>query len=449
MRGPVLGRNQPGFAGAAHVYNERFDGVRPQAVGRPLDADDVRAAVGWAVAHEVPLVARSGGHSYAGYSTVSGGVVLDLRLMRSIRVDRGAGTATIGAGAQLVDVYAALARHGATLPAGSCPSVGIAGHALGGGVGLAGRALGLTTDNLLAVRLVTADGRLRVVDRRSDADLLWALRGGGGGNFGVATALTFKLHRAPARAAWFFVLFPRSSAGNALAAWQAWAPHARDEVTSILHLDAGGGTTSVSVSGQYLGPARDLGSLLGPLAAVPGASISSGDQDYLGLQLRWAGCLGQSLASCHTEGTRPGGTLPRASFGAKSDYVARALGAPARLALVRAVEQRARQPGSGAILFDSYGGAINRVAPGDTAFVHRDALYCIQYLTYNGDASWPAQTHGAMRPYVSGYAYQNYIDPQLREWRHAYYGSNYRRLVDIRRRVDPEHYFRFAQAIGT
>jgi FAD/FMN-containing dehydrogenase len=99
-------------------------------------------------------------------------------------------------------------------------------------------------------------------------------------------------------------------------------------------------------------------------------------------------------------------------------------------------------------LFDSYGGAINRVAPGRTAFVHRDAICCIQYLSYNGGEAWLDSTHASMRPHVSGMAYQNYIDRDLGDWRRAYYGSNYSRLVRVQREVDPHHYFNFAQAIG-
>ena len=136
IRGQVIMRGASGFAAAAHVYNSRFDGVLPSLVARPLDAADVRTAVNWGVAHGVPLRARSGGHSYAGYSTLSGGMVLDLRNLRGISVNVGARTATIGAGAQLIDVYSALAARGVTIPAGSCPSVGIAGHALGGSPGL-------------------------------------------------------------------------------------------------------------------------------------------------------------------------------------------------------------------------------------------------------------------------------------------------------------------------
>jgi FAD/FMN-containing dehydrogenase len=136
------------------------------------------------------------------------------------------------------------------------------------------------------------------------------------------------------------------------------------------------------------------------------------------------------------------------SFQAKSDYVARPLPTAAREALVQAAMERAGLPGSGAILFDSYGGAINQVSPAATAFVHRRVLFCIQYLSYNGGAAWLDSTSRRMRPYVTGGAYFNYTDPGLKNWQTAYWGSNYRRLKDVRRQVDPHHYFNFPQAIG-
>jgi hypothetical protein len=140
--------------------------------------------------------------------------------------------------------------------------------------------------------------------------------------------------------------------------------------------------------------------------------------------------------------------LERASFSAKSDYLNKPLNTAGRKVLLDAAVSRSGQPGSGAILFDNYGGAINHVAPNATAFVHRSNICCIQYLSYNGGQAWLEQTHAAMRPHVSGGAYQNYIDPGLRHWRDAYYGTNYPRLVSLRRRIDPHHYFDFPQAIG-
>jgi hypothetical protein len=346
-------------------------------------------------------------------------------------------------------VYAALAARGMAIPAGSCPSVGIAGHALGGGMGLAGRRFGLTADNLLSAQIVTADGRLRTVSSHADPDLYWALRGGGGGNFGVVTSFTFRLHPIPSTVAWFIVEWPFSSGSDALGAWQDWAPHARPELTSIFHLN-GGGANPVRVTGQYFGPESDLGRLLAPLSAVEEATVLTGTLGYLDAQLFWAGCspTPSALTACHTEGTRPGGTLTRESFQAKSDYVAKPLAGSARDALVAAAQARALLPGSGAILFDSYGGAINQVAPTDTAFVHRRVLFCIQYLSYGGGGAWLESTSARMRPYVTGGAYFNYTDPDLKGWQTAYYGSNYPRLEKIRREVDPHHYFNFPQAIG-
>jgi len=448
IRGQVIRRGASGFLQAAHVYNERFDGVLPNLVARPLDAADVRTAVQWGVAHGVPLRARSGGHSYAGYSTLSGGMVLDLRNLRGISINAPKRMATIGAGSQLIDVYSALAARGLTIPAGSCPSVGIAGHALGGGMGLAGRQFGLTADNVLSASIVTADGQLRTANAQTNPDLYWALRGGGGGNFGVVTSFTVRVHPVPPTVAGFTVSWPWSQAAEALAAWQAWGPHARSQITSIFHLSASGGATLVNVSGQYFGPATDLRGLLAPLTAVGGASVSAGDFGYLQAQLMWAGCSNISQTACHTVGTRPGGTLPRDSFQAKSDYVAKPLPGAAREALVRAAENRLAMPGHGAILFDCYGGAINRVKPAATAFVHRNVLFCIQYLSYDGGASWLNSTAASMRPYVTGGAYFNYTDPGLKGWQNAYYGSNYRRLLKIRRDIDPHHYFNFPQAIG-
>ena len=172
---------------------------------------DVAAAVRWANRFDVRVVARSGGHSYAGYSTTSDGVVIDLSRLRGVSVSNG--RARIGPGAQLIDVQRALTRRGLTVPSGSCPSVGIAGLALGGGHGLAGRRFGLTSDNLIAARVVTADGRVRQVDADTNEDLYWACRGGGGGNFGIVTSLTLRTHRATG-ASWFSVSWPWSQAGR-------------------------------------------------------------------------------------------------------------------------------------------------------------------------------------------------------------------------------------------
>jgi FAD/FMN-containing dehydrogenase len=419
------------------VYNRRFEGLRPDAVVHVENTDDVAAAVRWADRFDVRVVARSGGHSYAGYSSTGDGVVLDLSKLSGIRVARG--RATVGPGARLIDVQRALTRRGVTVPSGSCPSVGIGGLALGGGHGLAGRRFGLTSDNLVAARMVTADGRVRHVDARTNEDLYWACRGGGGGNFGIVTALTLDTHRARG-GTWFSVSWPWSQAEQALAAWQRFAPEAPPA--------GGSGSPRVAAVGQYFGGLTALHRLLRPLTGVAGASLSSGGSTYFSLVLRWAGCLDGGLAACHRS--------TRSSFFAKSDYFDERLGPRGRAILIDWIERRQRNPslGSGALLLDAYGGALNRPAPDATAFVHRDMLFSLQYLAYfqggaAGRASrrWINGVWRALRPHASGEAYQNYIDPQLEHWQRAYYGSNLERLRHIKKRVDPDFRFRFRQAI--
>ena len=444
IRGRVFLPGQPGFGSAAHVFNTRFDGIIPLAVARPVDARDVRDALRFMVSHGVRVRARSGGHSYAGYSTLSDGVVLDLRRLNWVKVDQRNRTATIGAGSQLIDVSSALARKGATIPAGSCPSVGIAGVTLGGGFGLAGRALGLTLDNLLAVQIVTADGELRTVDDHTDPELFWALRGGGGGNFGIVTDFVFRVHPLPKSATYFEVEWPWSSANEAIEAWQEWAPHARAEVTAILHLNAGT-HPSISTNGQFLGSSQLVPGLLKSLLDVPGARLATNvEKPYFTLQLLLAGCSQIGAATCHTVGTSPRGQLPRESFNAKSDYIAKPLPPGGRAAMIAATED----PGAGSLLCDAYGGAINRIGPDATAFIHRDPLFCIQYYGAGASTAWIDQASTKMRPHASGMAYQNYIDPTLQGWQHAYYGRHLTRLEATRNRLDPDHYFDFPQAIG-
>jgi FAD/FMN-containing dehydrogenase len=356
---------------------------------------------------------------------------------------------------QLIDMYRSLARRRLLVPAGSCPSVGVAGLALGGGHGLSGRRFGLTTDNVVGATIVTADGRARQVDADTDEDLYWACRGGGGGNFGIVTSLRFRAHRARG-ASWFFIRFPWGQASEALAAWQRLAPDAPPALTSIFSLGTSGGSgpPSCTALGQFFGSESALRNLIRPLSRISGASVSAGSASMFALALRWAGCLDEGFRACHTRGTSPGGTMPRAAFFAKSDYFDEPLPPRARQIMIAAIESRQRTPslGSGALLFDAYGGAYNRPAADATAFVHRDMLFSLQYGAYFGGSGaasrrWINGVWRALRPFASGQAYQNYIDPQLRTWQRAYYAGNLPRLREIKRQVDPDFRFRFRQAI--
>lgn len=427
VRGEVLTPGRRGYDAARRIYNRRYDRVRPPAVVRVRDARDVERVVQWAGRHDVGLVVRSGGHAYNGASTSDDAVVVDLARLDGVSLS-GDGIATVGPAARNIDVYAALARRGATVPSGSCPQVAIGGLVTGGGMGLAGRRLGLLCDRVTGFDVVTADGRLRRVDARSDSDLFWALRGGGG-SFGIVTAVRLKAHRVR-RAAWFFASFPRSSAEEALAAWDDLAPGAPTALTSILTL----GGERVTALGQYLGSEAGLARLVAPLRRVPEARVSLGTSGYLALMRRWAGCAEGPLAACHR--------LPRTSFAGSSIYVDRRLDARARRAFAAAASD------GGTLILDAYGGAINDVKSSATAFVHRDARFSVQIVSYSASArSWVRGARRRIAPYGDGQAYQNYADPELRGPQRAYYGVNLPRLRRIKAAADPENRFRPAQGI--
>jgi FAD/FMN-containing dehydrogenase len=410
--------------------------VRPLAIVRPVDAPDVARVVRWAVDTRVPIVARSGGHSYGGYSTTRG-VVVDLAHLSVVRLD--AGRAVVGAGARLGPIYATLGAHGLAIPAGTCPSVGIGGHALGGGFGLASRAWGLAADNLLSVEIVTADGRVRAAAADHEPDLFWACRGGGGGNFGIATRFVFRTHRV-STGSYFIASWPWAEVERVLAGYLGWAPHAPDALGSICRLAAGPGGPSVQVFGQYLGTVSALDAALATLHP-PAARLVTGASTWLDLVRRWAGCLGHSLPGCSVPGHQ--------AFAGSSSYIARIPSAPQLTAFRRVIEQRGAA--SGALLIDAYGGTVNRVAPGATAFVHRRALASVQYFAAGGaDArAWVESARTTLASAMDGEAYVNYLDPSLPNALHAYYGANLPRLVRVKRRYDPHGLFHFAQGVPT
>lgn len=462
LHGTLVRPSDPSYAVAARLANPAFDTLHPAAVARCTSAQDVGACVDWARATGSPITARGGGHSYGGYSSGSG-LVVDLGAMRAIAYDSGSKRATVGAGAQLIDVDLALAGQGVAIPAGSCPTVGIAGLALGGGMGLTGRAFGLTCDNVVGLDVVLADGRRLHCDATHEPGLFWALRGGGGGNFAIVTAFTFRTH-AVSDVTIYKLTWSWSLAGKTLAAWMDWVPSLPDELFSACLLSGAPGTgPSISVSGLLVGPESMLDPLLAPLVAAIGAPATRFERahTYGDEAMIAAGCQGLTQDACHFAGSWPGGTLARSAFIAKSDYFTKPMDTSAIAALTSAIGRRttdSRLQG-GAAHFDAYGGAINRVAPEATAFVHRNVLCSAQYSgTFDPNApaddlaanrAWLDGLWNALRPAASGAAYQNYIDPTLTDWQQAYYGANYDRLVEVQRQYDPHHLFHFAQAVGT
>lgn len=442
------------------LFDPRFDGLRPAGVAYCANPADVVTCLSFVKRFNVPFRVRSGGHSYAGWSSVTGGLVIDVTRINHFTV--GNGHVVAGAGLDLITCYERLAAHGIAFPGGSCPTVGIAGLALGGGVGVLSRQLGLTSDNLTAAQVVTADGSVLTCDATSHSDLFFACRGGGGGNFGVATSFTITTRRLT-EVVLFFLSWPWSRAGRVVSGWQSWAPFAPDALWSTLHLTGpfGGGAPQLSVAGTYLGSVSgavsELDRLYAKVGSTPGSTFVR-NESFLNAMLVEAGCSGLTVPQCDT---RPFGLLPRVPSYAKSDFFTRPLSASAIRTLVSGIERTSGIAGTsggvGAVAFDAFGGVINKVKPDATAFVHRNSLFLAQYSTswtFPGSPAGVARQHrwlrsfyAALHPHASGGAYQNYIDPELAGWRQAYYGANYPRLAEVKATYDPARLFTFPQAI--
>jgi FAD/FMN-containing dehydrogenase len=462
LSGRLVRPGEAAYSVSKRLFDPRFDSLHPAGIAYCRNPHDVSTCLAFVRKFGVPVAARCGGHSYAGWSS-SSGLIIDVTPMAGVHVN---GTsATVGAGTHLIDFYNGLAAHGRAVPGGSCPTVGIAGLTLGGGVGVVSRAYGLTSDNVQSLQIVTADGQVRTCDSSQNSDLFWACRGGGGGNFGVVTSFTFTTHPA-GQIVLFFLSWPWSQAARVISAWQSWAPHAPDALWSNLHLAAatGGSVPTIEVGGTYLGGIGGAAAELEKLYAAAGSHPSSPFMEttsWLHAMLVEAGCSTLTVNECHLPTQNPQGQLSRASEYAKSDIFTKPLsgqGIGTLLVGVEKFQQAGGAPGAGGgIAFDALGGAVNRVAPNATAFVHRNGLFQAQCTT-----TWPAGSAAAavarqhawqqsfwqsMRPYASGQAYQNYVDPALTNWRQAYYGANYTRLTQVKAKYDPNRVFTFPQAV--
>jgi FAD/FMN-containing dehydrogenase len=344
-------------------------------------------------------------------------------------------------------LYDALLRCGLTVPAGTCPSVGIGGLALGGGHGVLGRVYGLTLDHLSGARVVLASGRVVDCHERHHADLFWALRGAGSGNFGVVTSLTFRPRPAP-RMTNFRLAWPYSRAAAVIAAWQDWATRGPDELAADLALDAPAGQADpvAEVFGAVLGDRRDADQLLDDMTACVGSAAAA---DFRA-ELSFRDTVRCQAGNDHAERTR-------VHRFAKSEFFDRPLPNQAIKALVDGLA-RQRTPGEHRIVqFAPWGGAYNKRAADATAFAHRSQLFLLEHESLvdarapeqdkHAAKAWVTASWASVRPEGTGQVYPNFPDPDLADWGRAYYGANYAPLVRIKAKYDPQGIFRFPQSL--
>ena len=435
------------YASLLPLHNKR-NNAHPALRIMCTSTQAVADSVNWVRANNLPLALRSGGHCYEGFSQ-SEGVVIDIRKMGLVTVDAANQKVVVSAGASLGKVYQKVSDAGFAFAAGSCPTVGIAGHTLGGGMGLLGRKFGLCCDNLLAVRIVGADGVIRIADAVNEPDLFWACRGGGGGSFGVVTQFTFKIHPvAQVRTFGLVWSFANTNAGMNLAAslfnaWQNWAPHAPNEITAIMKVQRSGSNLMLRCIGQSTGTSatlsQELTALTGIVSAGSGPSITL--RTFFGAVKAFGGSFDyQSLF-----------------FEAKSDVVAAPLSTVGIKALFSAI--MAQPSAHVAALCDAYGGTIANIPANQSAFPHRGAgTYAIQYYSSWGASSTPLTTatrlaeignvYNAMRPHMTNAAYVNYCDLGLgANYATDYWGPNLARLQQIKAVSDPANLFQHAQSV--
>jgi FAD/FMN-containing dehydrogenase len=462
LAGPLVRPGDRSYTVDSYLFDPRFDGIHPAGIAYVKNAHDVGTCLAFVRKFGVKFAARSGGHSYAGWSS-STGLIIDVENLKGVQVS--GTTANVGAGTRLIDFYSGLAAKGRAVPGGSCPTVGIAGLTLGGGNGVMARAYGLTCDKLASLNIITADGKALTASPSEHSDLYWACRGGGGGNFGVVTWLQYNTVPAPTPVV-FFLSWPWSKAAKVIAAWQSWAPNAPDALWSNLHLAArpGGTTPTIQVGGCYLGSITGAHNLIEQLYAKVGSNATSynlNQHSFLNAMLLEAGCSSQGLQGCHLPWYASGGKLSRQPELAKSAYFSKPLSSAGISTLLRGVQSlqsvHGAAGGVGGVAFDALGGAVNRVKPTATAFVHRNALFGAQYTTgwttgaaaagINNQHAWLRSYWASMQPYANGQAYQNYIDPDLTNWPQAYYAQNYARLQQVKKTYDPTRLFNFPQAI--
>ena len=448
-----------GYAVAARIFNPRFDGAHPVAIAYCTSSDDVRRCVDAARADGVTPIPRSGGHSYAGYSTGSG-LVIDVTGIKGVSL--AGSTVIVGGGARLIDLYDALAPRSLSIPAGSCPTVGVAGLALGGGLGIEAREHGLTADHIVAVDVVLASGELVTATATDNPDLYWACRGGGGGNFGIVTRLVFSTHATQDVTRWQ-LRWPWARAADVLQGWSSWVGSTPRELFTAINCSStvSSPNPAVSVFGVLHGSPAQARSLMATLTRAVGAQPTSSFRrtaTYGATVRQLAGCADLSNSQCGSY-TGPGAGIPRQAYAAGSDLLRSPFTAAGAAAVVAAIDDRQRRRlATGTVLIDSLGGAIDDVAPDATAYVHRGALASMQYLanwdegasasTIARNLSWFEDTKAALAPHVSGEAYQNYIDAGRTDWQKAYYGANYARVRTVKAAYDPDRLFRFPQAVG-
>lgn len=428
LHGLVVMPGTAGYDEPRTVWNAAVDKY-PAMIVRCADASDVVATVNFARRWDILVSVRCGGHSIAGKSVAEHGLMIDLTPMSDVRVDPENMTAVVGGGATLGKLDHETQPFGLATTAGVVTHTGVGGLTLGGGVGRLARKFGLACDNLISVDVVTAEGEQLTASEDDNADLFWALRGGGG-NFGIATAFTFQLHEIGTQVVFASATHSIEHAKEALRFLRDFAPAAPREVTSgAAFATADDGSAVVVLSACHIAPLDKAEHVLAPLVEF-GSPIAANleRRSYLAVQ-------------SDADAKFPYGQ----NYYWKTHFISELPDA----AIDTLIESYATVPGSKSmIIFQQYGGAVRDIAPAETAFVNRDTEFdfipAAIWQDENEAAAlidWVRSTWAAMKPFSNGGEYINNLGEEDSGRLEAALGANQSRLVEIKTKYDPSNFF--------
>jgi len=425
--GHVITSDSPDYESSRLIFNRAFD-QHPALIVRCASASDVARSLEFTQNQNLPLAVRGGGHNRAGFSVCDGGVVIDLAGMNRVEVDADKRVARAQAGALVRDLDQATQRFGLATTSGGCPTVGIAGLTLGGGQGQLMSKFGAACDNLISAQLVTVDGRQLEASQNSNPDLFWAVRGGGG-NFGVMTALEYQLHPVTDVLAGT-LMYPAGRTAEMLQTFEKLVATAPDELNVLCGVLPSGQGARFQVQFFYCGVPRQGDELLRPLRALKPQEDNVRVKPYLEAQA--AGFLRAPVAHFQTNLFLP------------------ELSAPAIAAISAATDHA---PPTNRVFIVPLYGAISRVGIADTAFPLRRPGYEVDIT---GLWSNPAEKESAVRwvkslrdslqPFAQG-VYANQLGETSEALVKASYGTNYARLMEIKKKYDPGNVLRLNQNI--
>ncbi len=434
LTGRIVFPGEPQYDEARQEFNTFFNKF-PLVIVFAQSTQDVINAVRWARFWKVPIRMRSGRHNYEGLSVVDDGIVIDVSEMHQVEIDHKHGTVTIQTGLRDLALYEVLGSEGLVVPGGLCPTTGIAGFTLGGGQSSLARPYGLIIDNLLELEMVDANGRVLHANANQHADLFWASRGGGGGNFGICTYFRCRTHRIDT-VAYANIEWDLRDLEPVLRTWQDYTtPNASELLTPLLTI-ASGLESLLLMQGVFLGSAKELRRLLRPL-------LRAGSPQKVTIEeMPWLEAVARIAA------TQPDFPEPFKSVG---PFVNELLPDKAIATIRRFIDKPPTS--SVSVFFHGLGGAVAKVPSEATAYFYRQALSNMSifatWSTPDGadpGIRWVEKFRQAMLPFTQG-VYVNTPDLSIKNWPKAYYGSNFNRLTQVKAKYDPENVFNFPQSI--